>query len=100
MSQSEFSTEEKKSFTFLWPLFVFIALLSILLGLFQYSQTLIRINAPVPDLGEKVVITLPGGKVVYTYENFLIEEDGKLFYKGERNTIELTGGNVVYDNWQ
>ncbi|WP_445488652.1 hypothetical protein [Niallia sp. 03133] len=61
-----------------------------------FNQT----TAAKEDLGAKVVITLPNGKKVYTYENLLVEEDGKLLYKGERNTIDLTGGVVVYEDWK
>jgi hypothetical protein len=100
MNQSEPIIKGNKSFSFLWPLFVLFAFIAIMVGLFQYSQSLIRVDAPEPDLGEKVIITLSGGNIVYTYENFLIEEDGKLFYKGERNKIDLTGGKVVYENWE
>lgn len=52
------------------------------------------------ELGDQVIITLPNGKKVYTYDNLLVEEDGKLLYKGERNTIDLTGGVVVYEEWE
>ncbi|NRG35198.1 hypothetical protein HRF63_25410 [Bacillus circulans] len=52
------------------------------------------------EYGDKVVITLPNGKKVFTYENLIVEEDGKLLYKGERNTIDLSGGVVVYENWE
>lgn len=57
-------------------------------------------NSASSDLGDKVIVTMPNGKKVYTYENFLIEEKGKLLYKGERNTIDLTGGVVVYEDWK
>ncbi|GKU82251.1 hypothetical protein [Niallia sp. NCCP-28] len=57
-------------------------------------------NSASSDLGEKVIITMPNGKKVYTYENLLAEEEGKLFYKGERNTIDLTGGVVIYKDWK
>ncbi|CAI9389852.1 hypothetical protein ACTQ5K_04050 [Niallia sp. Sow4_A1] len=52
------------------------------------------------EFGEKVVITLPNGKKVFTYENLIVKEDGKLLYKGERNTIDLSGGVVVYEDWK
>lgn len=52
------------------------------------------------ELGDKVIITLPNGKKVYTYENLIVEEDGKLLYKGDRSTIDLTGGVVVYEDWE
>ena len=66
----------------------------------MYSKSLIKIKSPKPVLGEKVIITLPEGKTVYTYENLIIEEEGKLLYKGEINTIDLTGGQIAYKNWE
>ena len=51
------------------------------------------------NLGDKVVITLPTGKKVFTYENLIVEENGKLLYKGDRNTLDLTGGVIVYEDW-
>jgi len=65
-----------------------------------YYQSSIKIEAPHENLGEKVIIHMPNGQKVYTYDNFVIEKDGKTFYKGERNTIDLTGGTVVYEEWK
>jgi hypothetical protein len=50
--------------------------------------------------GPKVVIHLPNGQKVYTYENLIFEKEGKTYYKGERNTIDLTGGTVDYEEWK
>ena len=44
-------------------------------------------------------MTLSDGKTIYTYENLLVEEEGKLLYKGANSTIDLTGGVVVYEEW-
>lgn len=91
-------SEKVKHFP-IWPLYVIAALSVIFLSFYFYSQSLIRVDAPEPDLGEKVIIALPDGNRVYTYESFIIEENGKLLYKGERNTIDFTGGTVKYENW-
>ncbi len=66
----------------------------------HYYQSTIKIEAPTENLGEKVVIQLPNGQKVYTYDNFIIKKDGKTYYKGERNTIDLTGGTVAYEEWE
>ena len=82
---------------------VFILSSQVYRSFFHYICTLkslIKIEAPKQVLGEKVIITLPEGKKVYTYENLIIEEEGKLFYKGESNTLNLTGGQIVYENWE
>lgn len=100
MSRSEQPIPKKKPFAAISVLFVLIVFISIIIGLFFYSQSVIRVDAPEPNLGEKVIISLPKGKTVFTYENLLIEENGKLYYQGERNTIDLTGGEVVYENWE
>ncbi|EKN70749.1 hypothetical protein BABA_04889 [Neobacillus bataviensis LMG 21833] len=65
-----------------------------------YYQSTIKIEAPSEDLGQKVVIHLPNGQKVFTYDNLIFEKDGKTYYKGERNTIDLTGGTVAYENWE
>lgn len=83
-----------------WMLYVFITLSAIILSFYFYAQSLITVEAPEQNLGEKVIITLPDGGKIFTYENYIVEEDGKLLYKGERNTIEFTGGFVVFENWQ
>lgn len=84
-------------------LFFFIVVCMILTTGFlifrHYYQNTIKIEAPLENLGEKVVIQLPNGQKVYTYDNFIIEKDGKTFYEGERNTIDLTGGTVAYEEW-
>jgi hypothetical protein len=64
-----------------------------------YLKSLIKIEAPEVDLGRKVVIQLPNGKEILTYENLIVEEDGKLYYEGEFNTIDVTGGVVVIKDW-
>lgn len=66
----------------------------------HYYHSTIKIEAPAEILGDKVVIQLPNGQKVYTYDNFIIEKNGKTFYKGERNTIDLTGGTVAYEEWK
>ncbi|MFP7296488.1 hypothetical protein [Neobacillus niacini] len=65
-----------------------------------YYQSTIKIESPEENLGSQVVIRLPDGKEVFTYENYIIEKDGKTYYKGERNTIDLTGGTVTYEDWE
>jgi len=84
----------------MWSLYFIIAVITLLLSTYFYSKSLIKIKAPKQVLGEKVIITLPEGKTVYTFENLIIEEDGKLYYKGESNTLDLTGGQIVYENWK
>ncbi len=91
---------ETKPFYKLGTLYVLIALITVLIGLYFYSQALIQINKTNPDLGEKVIVSLPDGKSILTYENLIVEENGKLFYKGENSTIDLTGGSVVYQEWE
>ncbi|MBB6443628.1 hypothetical protein [Bacillus benzoevorans] len=93
-----YSEQEKRVFP-IWILYVIAALCAVLLSFYFYSQSLIRVDAPKEKLGEKVIVTLPDGGRVFTYENFIVEEKGKLLYKGERNTIDFTGGNVIYENW-
>ncbi|MGG3563023.1 hypothetical protein ABES03_15630 [Neobacillus rhizosphaerae] len=65
-----------------------------------YDQRTIKIEAPSENLGQKVVIELPNGQKVYTYDNLIYEKNGKTYYKGERNTIDLTGGTVAYEEWK
>ncbi|KAA9021655.1 hypothetical protein [Niallia endozanthoxylica] len=100
LSQNEQVFTETKPWFKLWSIYVLGFLVLILVGLYLYSQSLIRVEAPKEELGEKVIITMPSGKTVYTYENLIVEEKGKLLYKGELNTIDLTGGVVEHQNWE
>jgi len=100
LSQNEQVFTETKPWFKLWSIYILGFLVLILVGLYLYSQSLIRVEAPKEELGEKVIITMPSGKTVYTYENLLVEEEGKLLYKGELNTIDLTGGVVEHQNWE
>jgi len=100
MSQSERTYNEIKPFYKIGTFYVLLALIGILIGLYFYSLVLIKIEKPKTDLGEKVIVTLPEGKTIYTYENLIVEEDGKLLYKGENSTLNLTGGVVVYQEWE
>ncbi|MGJ7919823.1 hypothetical protein [Neobacillus sp. LXY-4] len=83
--------------TKIFLLLIFIAVLIFATNL--YLKSLIKIEAPEIDLGRKVVVQLPNGKEIQTYENLLVEEDGKLYYQGELNTIDVTGGIVVVEDW-
>lgn len=92
--------EDKKNNVFaLIIISLFLISLSALIFLYFYGKSTIVIEAPKENLGKKVIVELPSGKNIYTYENRIREEDGKLIYKGERNTLDLTGGTVVYENW-
>lgn len=87
-----------------WKVLLFFILFSMVLtsGIFffqYYWQKSIRIDTPVSDLGNKVVVHLPNGQEVFTYEKLIMKKNGKIYYKGERNTIDLTGGTVTYQNW-
>jgi hypothetical protein len=85
------------------PVFFILSCLILTVGIFifynQWQKT-IKIDTPEMNLGKKIVVHLPNGQEVYTYEKLLVKKDGKTFYKGERNTIDLTGGTVAYENWK
>lgn len=100
MNRVERLAKQRKPFYKMWSLYFIIVVITLLLSTYLYSKSLIKIKSPKPVLGEKVIITLPEGKTVYTYENLIIEEEGKLLYKGESNTIDLTGGQISYKNWE
>lgn len=91
---------QKKSSFWIFILISFTLCIGAAFGFYYYAKSQIVIEAPVENLGEKVIIQLPTGRSIYTYENLIVEEDGKLLYKGERNTLDLTGGNVVYETWE
>lgn len=91
----------KKSYFVLKRFILFFSLcISAFTALYFYSQSLIKIEAPEKVLGEKIIIKLPSGDHVFTYENLIVNEGGKLYYKGERNEIDLTGGIVTYEEWE
>ncbi|MFB6465658.1 hypothetical protein ACE38V_02445 [Cytobacillus sp. Hz8] len=92
---------QKKKLLFYKTLFIFTSVL--IIGFFSihlYLKSLIKIDTPNKDLGRKIIIEMPNGKDIYTYENLIINEDGKLLYKGERNTLDLTGGKIIYKKWK
>lgn len=82
------------------PLILGLSPIAFIVAVYFYTQSLIVIEKPKPDLGEKIIVYLPTGETVYTYENLIVSEHGKLYYEGERNTIDLTGGKVVYEDWE
>jgi hypothetical protein len=103
MTRLELYHDKPKQFSWKGPFFFILTLVIMTASFFvfkYYYQSTIKIEAPSEDLGSKVVIHLPDGQEVFTYENLIIEKDGKTYYKGERNTIDLTGGTVTYENWQ
>ncbi len=103
MTRLELYHDKPKQFSWKGPFFFILTCIILTVGILvfhNYYQSTIKIEAPAENLGSKVVIHLPNGQKVFTYENLIIEKDGKTFYKGERNTIDLTGGSVAYENWE
>jgi predicted amidohydrolase len=77
--------------------------LAIAAGMFAikyYYQSTIRIDSQGENLGKKVIVHLPNGDDVFTYDKLIVEKDGKTYYKGEWNKIDLTGGTIDYKNWK
>ena len=103
MTRIEQYHNKPKSFSWKGPFSFILACILVTSSYFvfrYYYDTTIQIEAPVVELGPKVVIHLPNGQKVYTYENLIYEKDGKTYYKGERNIIDLTGGTITYENWK
>lgn len=100
MTRTERLHEQRKSY--FWKGFTLILLLFVLVvaTAYYYSQSMIKIEAPKEDFGRKVVIQLPNGNEVLTYEKLIVEENGKLYYQGENNKLDLTGGSVLYEEWE
>jgi hypothetical protein len=103
MTRFELYHQKTKQFSWKGPFFFILTCLILSVGFFvfrYYYQSTIKIESPEENLGSQVVIHLPDGKEVFTYENYIFEKDGRTYYKGERNTIDLTGGTVTYENWE
>jgi hypothetical protein len=103
MTRLELYHQKTKQISWKGPFFFILTFIIATAGLFMahhYYQNSIKIEAPEENAGSKVVIQLPDGKEVFTYENYIFEKDGKTYYMGERNTIDLTGGTVTYENWE
>lgn len=100
MSRLERYQVQSKPFFWKGVLIFTLLCASLLIAAHLYLKSQIRIEAPQVDLGRKVIIQLQNGKEIQTYENLLIEKEGKLYYEGEWNTINITGGIVVYQNWE
>lgn len=95
--------EKMEKHTFLVFMTKIIILMILTAGLifatYYHLKSQIEVEAPVMDLGRKVIVQLPNGREIQTYENLLVERDGKLYYEGEFNTINVTGGIVVVQDW-
>ncbi|QED47293.1 hypothetical protein [Cytobacillus dafuensis] len=99
MTRSERHIERQRP-SFKKRLFIFLFIcISTFAVLSFYLKSIIKIEAPQKDLGQKVIIQLPSGNHIYTYENLIVKENGRLYYKGERNTLDLTGGIILYEEW-
>ncbi len=102
MTRVELYHDKPKQFHWKGPFFIILTCFIFAFGIYQLNQywhETIRIDTPKENLGKKVVVHLPNGQEVYTYENLIVKKDGKTYYKGERNTIDLTGGTIDYKNW-
>lgn len=103
LTRLELYHNNQKSYSWKGPIFFIFICIFITTSFFvlhHYFQSTIRIDEPTVDMGRKVVVHLPNGQKVYTYDKLIVEKDGRTYYKGERNTIDLTGGTVTYQNWK
>lgn len=103
MNRLERYHAKKKTFQWKMPILGFLLVVFIfvgMIGILHSGKTTTGESTDREDLGQKVVIHLPNGQKVYTYEKLIIKKDGKTYYKGDRNTIDLTGGKVEYKNWK
>lgn len=102
MTRTELYHDKPKRFYWKGPIFFLLSCIILFAGFYQlneYWQGKIRIDTPKVDLGKKVVVHLPNGQEVFTFENLIVKKDGKTFYKGDRVTIDLTGGTIEQKNW-
>lgn len=81
-------------------LLVCLIVLSLLVAKLYLYKGFVTDQPKEKELGEKIIVILPSGKEVYTYENLVTSENGKLIYKGDRSKINLTGGIVKYEDWE
>lgn len=81
-------------------LLVCLSVLFLLVAKLYDNNTKATDPPKVDEPGEKIIIILPSGKKVYTYENLIVSENGKLYYKGDRSELDLTGGIVKYEDWE
>lgn len=94
--------DEEQAFRFIKTKIIILLLLlaGLVVTVHYYLKSQIQIEAPEIDPGRKVVVKLPDGKELHTFENLLVEEEGKLYYEGEFNTIDITNGIVVIQDWE
>jgi hypothetical protein len=100
MTRTELYHEKPKKLHWKATFLFILSCILFAVGFHYYSESQIRIESPKIDLGRKVVVHLPNGKEVFTYENLIVEKEGKIYYKGERNTMDLTGGTLDYTDWE
>lgn len=103
MTRIELYHQKTKQFSWKRPFFFILTLMVLTVAFYMFLhfyQSTIKIESPEENVGSQVVIHLPDGKQLYTYENYIFEKDGRTYYKGERNTIDVTGGTVTYENWE
>ena len=103
MTRIELYHQKTKQFSWKRPFFFILTLMVLTVAFYMFLhfyQSTIKIESPEENVGSQVVIHLPDGKELFTYENYIFEKDGRTYYKGERNTIDVTGGTVTYENWE
>lgn len=98
---NEIDKLEEQTFRFFKTklLILLLLLAGLIVAIHFYLKSQIKIEAPEIDLGRKVVVKLPEGRELQTFENLLIEDNGKLYYEGEFNTIDISDGVVVIQDW-
>lgn len=53
-------------------------------------------SEPKEPLGRVVIIELPNGNTMTTYEAYIVKKGEKLFYKGKDSEIDITGGKITF----
>lgn len=78
-------------------LLVLIGLLVILLAITYHFTVGISAPATAVDQGRQVTVKLQNGTSMETYEEYIVQKDGKMYYEGDYNTIDLTGAELTYE---
>jgi exopolysaccharide biosynthesis protein len=76
--------------------FSFVVLILLLLGIYTSIHSNYRpIIGSTEDLGKRITIKLSNGATMKTYEKYIIQKNGKMYYKSNLHEMDITGAKII-----
>lgn len=91
------SSKKRESFIQAYkPLWIIVSACFIVTWLYLKLPVSHHTQPATTNLGRTVIVYMPNGTKMYTYEKYIIQKDGKTYYKSEYYNMNITNARIEY----